>query len=230
MSGKNENFVLSLCTKTWIRDSHGLYDYESNQTKNLNAVLAESIYIGRKKHDIKTLNSPNDLKQDEELLFNVKNDYKDEYALENEVPIRIQPTEKNINDLSNKIWYVLKNDPNQSNQSNPSQEYGELTGTAAKELEFVVKDIVLANQDRFVKFYNDAGPISIKKHLLEELPGLGKKTVTEILNARKAGPFKDFEDLKTRVPMLKDPVKLIVDRIILEISDRERRHYIFIVR
>jgi hypothetical protein len=58
------------------------------------------------------------LKQDEELLFNVKNDYKDEYALENEVPIRIQPTEKNINDLSNKIWYVLKNDPNQSNQSN----------------------------------------------------------------------------------------------------------------
>ena len=118
MSGKNENFVLSLCTKTWIRDSHGLYDYESNQTKNLNAVLAESIYIGRKKHDIKTLNSPLDLKQDEELLFNVKNDYKDEYALENEVPIRIQPTEKNINDLSNKIWYVLKNDPNQSNQSN----------------------------------------------------------------------------------------------------------------
>ena len=90
--------------------------------------------------------------------------------------------------------------------------------------------IVLANQDRFVKFYNDAGPISIKKHLLEELPGLGKKTVTEILNARKAGPFKDFEDLKTRVPMLKDPVKLITDRIILEISDRERRHYIFIVR
>ena len=72
--------------------------------------------------------------------------------------------------------------------------------------------------------------ISIKKHLLEELPGLGKKTVTEILNARKAGPFKDFEDLKTRVPMLKDPVKLITDRIILEISDRERRHYIFIVR
>ena len=108
--------------------------------------------------------------------------------------------------------------------------YDELTGTAVKELEFVIKDIVLNNQDRFIKFYNEAGPISIKKHLLEELPGLGKKTVTEILNARKAGPFKDFEDLKTRVPMLKDPAKLIQDRIILEISDRERRHYIFIVR
>jgi hypothetical protein len=119
MTGLNEKFVLSLCTKTWVRDSHGLYDYESNQTKNLNAVLAESIYIARKKHDIKTLNSLNELKPDEEeLLFNVVNDNKDEYILENKVPFHIQPTEKNINDLSNKIWYVLKNDPNQSNPSN----------------------------------------------------------------------------------------------------------------
>ena len=95
-------------------------------------------------------------------------------------------------------------------------------------MEIVIKDIVMADQDRYIKFYNEAGPISIKKHSLEELPGLGKKTVTEILNARKVGPFKDFEDLKTRVPMVKDPVKLITDRIILEISDRERRHYLFI--
>jgi hypothetical protein len=54
MSGTNEKFVLSLCTKTWVRDSHGLFDYESSQTRNLNAVLAESIFITRKKHDIKT--------------------------------------------------------------------------------------------------------------------------------------------------------------------------------
>ena len=119
MSGTNEKFVLSLCTKTWVRDSHGLFDYESTQTRNLNAVLAESIYIARKKHDIKTINNLNELKIDEEeLLFNVKNDNVDEYILENQVPILIQPTEKNINDLSNKIWYVLNNDPEKSNNSN----------------------------------------------------------------------------------------------------------------
>ena len=118
MSGGNDKFVLSLCTKTWVRDSHGLFDYESNQTRNLNAVLAESIFIARRKHDIKTISSLNELKQDEEeLLFNVRNDNTDEYILENQVPIMIQPTEKNINDLSNKIWYVLKNDPHQSNNS-----------------------------------------------------------------------------------------------------------------
>ena len=119
MSGNNEKFVLSLCTKTWVRDSHGLFDYESSQTRNLNAVLAESIYIARKKHDIKTLTNVNELNPDEEeLLFNVKNTNKDEYILENPVPKLIQPTEKNINDLSNKIWYVLKNDPVISNNSN----------------------------------------------------------------------------------------------------------------
>ena len=59
-----------------------------------------------------------DLKEDEELLFNVRHEDKDEYILENQVPIKIQPTEKNINDLSNKIWYVLKNDPIKSNNSN----------------------------------------------------------------------------------------------------------------
>jgi hypothetical protein len=118
MNIQNEKFVLSLCTKTWIRDSHGLFDYESNQTKNLNAVLAESIYIARRKHEIKTLNQMGDLKDEEELLFNVRHEDKDEYILENKVPVRIQPTEKNINDLSNKIWYVLKNDPIKSNNSN----------------------------------------------------------------------------------------------------------------
>jgi hypothetical protein len=113
-----DNFVLSLCTKTWIRDSHGLFDYESTQTRNLNAVLAESINITRKKNEIKTLNELKDIKPDEELLFHVKHANIDEYFLENQVPVLIQPTEKNINDLSNKIWYVLKNDPQNSNNQN----------------------------------------------------------------------------------------------------------------
>lgn len=108
--------------------------------------------------------------------------------------------------------------------------YSELTSTASKELVFIVRNIVEENQERFIKFYNEAGSITIKKHLLEELPGLGKKTVTEIVNARKVGLFKDFEDLKTRVPLLKDPGKSITDRIILEISAKERRHYLFITR
>ena len=117
-SAQNEKFVLSLCTKTWVRDSHGLFDYESNQTKHLNAILAESIYITRKKHEIKTVNNPSQLQDEEELLFNVRHDDINKYVLESNVPVRIQPNQKNINELSNKIWYILKNDPIKSNNSN----------------------------------------------------------------------------------------------------------------
>ena len=117
-SGQNEKYVLSLCTKTWVRDSHGLFDYESNQTKHLNAILAESVFITRKKHEIKTVNNPKQLQEEEELLFNVRHDDINKFVLESPVPVRIQPSQKNINELSNKIWYILKNDPIKSNNSN----------------------------------------------------------------------------------------------------------------
>ena len=117
-SGPNEKYVLSLCTKTWVRDSHGLFDYESNQTKHLNAILAESVFITRKKHEIKTVNNPKQLQEEEELLFNVRHDDINKFVLESPVPVRIQPSQKNINELSNKIWYILKNDPIKSNNSN----------------------------------------------------------------------------------------------------------------
>ena len=112
-----ENFFLSLCTKTWSRDSHGLFDYESEQTRHLNAIITESIYIGRKKHEIITLKDSSNKLPEEELLFQVKHENPNKYLLESPVPVKIQPTQQNINDLSNKIWYILKNDPNKSNNS-----------------------------------------------------------------------------------------------------------------
>ena len=104
----------------------------------------------------------------------------------------------------------------------------DLTATARTELDYVLIDIVKANQDRFIRFYNTAGPISLKKHALEELPGLGKKIMNEILEQRKNGDFKDFEDLDARVPLLKGAEKPIVARIIDEIEHDDKRRYLFV--
>ena len=112
-----DNFFLCLCTKTWSRDSHGLFDYESEQTRNLNTIIGESIYLKRKKHEIIKFKDPTNLYQDEEILFKVEHEDPNKYILENPIPIKIQPSQKNINDLSNKIWYILKNDPIKSNNS-----------------------------------------------------------------------------------------------------------------
>ena len=106
--------------------------------------------------------------------------------------------------------------------------YNDLSNFASGELEHVVLQIVMANQDRFIRFYNEAQPLTLKKHMLEELPGLGKKMMQAILDERKKAEFKDFADLDARVPVLKGGAKLIVERILLEIEDSERRRYLFV--
>ena len=107
--------------------------------------------------------------------------------------------------------------------------YNDLTSNAQAELEYAVNDIVLSKQMRFIRFFNEAEGISMRKHMLEELPGLGKKSMMAILEERKKGNFKDFSDLSERTGV-KNPEKLIVARIVLEISDPDRKRYIFVSR
>ncbi|MCK9323707.1 MAG: DUF655 domain-containing protein [Candidatus Methanomethylophilaceae archaeon] len=106
----------------------------------------------------------------------------------------------------------------------------DLTHGAVAELEYAINTIVLTDQKRFIRFFNEAEPISMRKHLLEELPGLGKKTMTAILDSRsKNGAFKDFADLSARAAV-KNPEKLITARIVLEITDPDRKRYLFVSR
>ncbi|MFP4111858.1 MAG: DUF655 domain-containing protein [Candidatus Woesearchaeota archaeon] len=102
-----------------------------------------------------------------------------------------------------------------------------LTGTARSELEFVIKDIVVKNEQRFMRFFNNARPLTTRMHQLELLPGLGKKHMWEIIDERKAGEFKNYDDLKKRIKLMPDPVKTIVKRILEELSGKEK-HYIFV--
>jgi putative nucleotide binding protein len=106
--------------------------------------------------------------------------------------------------------------------------FEELTSAARAELDFVVLDIIMNDQPRFIHFYNESEAVSLRKHMLEELPGLGKKTLMAVLDERKKGKFKNFADLATRVPLLKGPEKLIVKRIVQELSDLTLKHYIFV--
>ncbi len=107
--------------------------------------------------------------------------------------------------------------------------YNELTNNAMSELEYVINDIVLDKETRFIRFFNEAEGISLRKHMLEELPGLGKKFMNAILDERKKGGFKSFSDLTERTG-IKAPEKFIVARIVLEVSDPDRKRYIFVSR
>lgn len=68
--------------------------------------------------------------------------------------------------------------------------YEDLSSTAQSELEYAIDEIMDADERRFVDFYNDAQPITTRLHVLNLLPGIGKKLRNNILDARKRGPSR----------------------------------------
>ena len=63
-------------------------------------------------------------------------------------------------------------------------DYDDLSSGAQSELEYVVRDLVEEDEERFVDFYNEAQPITLRLHQLNLLPGIGKKLRNAILDER----------------------------------------------
>jgi putative nucleotide binding protein len=106
-------------------------------------------------------------------------------------------------------------------------EYGELTSTAESELEHATNEIIDADTGRFVDFYNDAQPITTRLHVLNLLPGIGKKLRNNVLDARKRQPFESFEDVESRVSGLHNPREVLVERIREELREEDLKYRIF---
>lgn len=99
-----------------------------------------------------------------------------------------------------------------------------LTGTANSMMEEVISQLIEKDEKRFIDFFNNSQPLSTRMHQLELLPGLGKKHMWEIIEERRAEPFKSFEDIRSRVKLMPDPTKIIVKRILQEINGDEKYH------
>ena len=101
-------------------------------------------------------------------------------------------------------------------------EVEKLTETAKVNMHEIIKKIVEKDQSRFINFFNKAGPINTRRHQIELLPGIGKKHMWEILEARKEKEFENFDDIKKRVKLMPDPEKLIIKRILSELNSEDK--------
>ncbi|MGZ7043730.1 MAG: DUF655 domain-containing protein [Methanobacterium sp.] len=137
---------------------------------------------------------------------------KEEFTL-----LELIPKEKINLDIHQKV-YIGSGKRDEISRVNRRLKYDDLTSTARVELGYVIEEVIKAKEDKFVEFFNKAGPISTRLHQLELLPGIGKKHMWDILNARKEKPFESFDDIKKRVTMLSDPIKIISKRILLELN------------
>jgi len=100
--------------------------------------------------------------------------------------------------------------------------FNRLTQTAKTELMFILEKMVTDKEKLFVDFYNKSGPISLRAHQLELLPGIGKAHAKELLAEREKEPFNSFEDIKKRVTSVSDPKKAVINRILAELEGRDR--------
>ena len=103
-------------------------------------------------------------------------------------------------------------------------DFENLTATSRVELDHVIEEIILAHEDKFVEFFNESESLNTRLHKLELLPGIGKKHMWGILEARKEKPFESFEDINKRVPLLSDPVNILVKKVRQELdTTKEKR-------
>ncbi len=97
-----------------------------------------------------------------------------------------------------------------------------LTQTSKTTMSSVVDQIVSSNETKFIDFINKSGPLSLRAHQLELLPGIGKRHAEELITEREKEPFKNFEDVKKRVPAIADIKKIIINRLMDEIDGKDR--------
>jgi putative nucleotide binding protein len=103
-------------------------------------------------------------------------------------------------------------------------DFENLTATSRVELDHVIEEIIVAHEDKYVEFFNESDSLNTRLHKLELLPGIGKKHMWGILEARKQKPFESFEDINQRVPLLSDPVNIIVKKVKQELdTTKEKR-------
>ena len=118
--------------------------------------------------------------------------------------IEVTPKEGIDLDIHDKV-YIGSGKRDKINRVKGLLDFENLTATSRIELEYAIKEIILAHEDIYVKFFNEIDSLNIKHTQM-------------ILEERKKEPFKSFDDLKERVPLLGEPVDMLAKRVRLELD------------
>ena len=109
--------------------------------------------------------------------------------------------------------------------------YENLTKTSEIEIDYAIREIIENNEEKYVEFYNTSQGVSLRKHKLELLPGIGKVQMQRIIQAREEKPFESFKDIEDRVTGLVDAAMPIVNRIKEELDlsrTTKNKYYLFV--
>jgi len=95
--------------------------------------------------------------------------------------------------------------------------YRELPNQAQAAINDVMKEILSENPKSCMEFYNRAGPVSLKFHAFQLLPGIGQKKATQMMKSRVSAGWMTFEEVDEACTI--DSLQLIVERLVEELQD-----------
>ena len=117
-------------------------------------------------------------------------------------------------------------------QERSQLSYDDLNRDEEFELEKAVHSIVIANEPKYLKFFNEQSKDASQLHLLDDISRkLGSKILTE---KELNGDFESFEDIDKRIRFIESSKDLIVKRVLYEIIElpkikKGRPAYLFAV-
>ena len=107
----------------------------------------------------------------------------------------------------------------------PSEEIGpmsevrlkDLSGSAQQEIVSALSASISTDKDRHLSFYNSAGPMSLKFHSFQLLPGIGNSKAMQMVNLRGLAGWQNFEEIDEACGI--ESVRLLAERYVKEMED-----------
>ncbi len=93
----------------------------------------------------------------------------------------------------------------------------DLSGSAQQEIVSALSASISADKDRHLSFYNSAGPMSLKFHSFQLLPGIGNSKAMQMVNLRGLSGWQTFEDIDDACGI--ESVRLLAERYVKEMED-----------
>ena len=102
-------------------------------------------------------------------------------------------------------------------KQNHRLSYDDLSNEEQMEAEKAIHSIVIANENKYVSFFNKQSKDGSQLHLLD---GISRKNSMKILDEKELnGDFESFDDINKRVSFIDDSEDLIAKRVLYELSE-----------
>ena len=112
---------------------------------------------------------------------------------------------------------LMTKDSAELKKKNNNLSYDDLSNAEQIEAEKAIHSIIIANEDRYVDFFNKQSKDGSQLHLLE---GISRKNSMKIIEEKDLnGDFESFEDIDKRVSFIEDSEDLIANRVLYELRE-----------